>query len=121
MNKDKLLKQIERVNPSSVNMRVYDSVSYWEGFYDAKDEIEDIIIQMSKHNNVMGNECQCKRGSLFWYKEDDPKNEWIREIYLEDNGSLTVVPQDIYPDYSKDTVNIEINYCPMCGRKYEEK
>ncbi len=59
--------------------------------------------------------CKYCEGKTSIYR--DRKNDWIREVYIELEGSLTVTPAnvDIY-DNCKD-INLKINYCPMCGNK----
>jgi hypothetical protein len=49
--------------------------------------------------------------SLFWDK--DAVN--IREVYIELDGSITVSG---YEGEDNKTVNLKIEYCPICGRKF---
>lgn len=50
--------------------------------------------------------------SLYW----DLDHDYIREVYIELDGSMSVTPQQCcYETYQG--INIQINYCPMCGRK----
>lgn len=61
--------------------------------------------------------------SLYWYKDEEGGNDWIREVYVEGDGSISVISQgdfwtgseDSYPD-TTGNASIEINFCPMCGR-----
>ena len=41
-------------------------------------------------------------------------NPNLREVYIEDDGNLAVVP---YLCDDTESVQIKINYCPMCGKE----
>lgn len=86
---------------------------------------------------IMKRDCQYCHNlkSLFWCKNGD--NNSVREVYVELDGSLSVTTnlidlEDIkhkellrmsgcsgLANYPSPLVgcNVEINYCPMCGRK----
>lgn len=68
--------------------------------------------------------------SLFWC--DVMEDHVIREIYIELDGSITVETNVIdlkqaendrkwgWYHTQKDSCNVKIKYCPMCGRKLEQ-
>ena len=54
--------------------------------------------------------------SLYW----NDKNDYIREVYIELDGTMAVS----HPNFGTDEyqgVNFEINYCPMCGKSLIQK
>lgn len=57
----------------------------------------------------------CNRNkSLFIDKKLNNPN--LKEVYIENDGNLAIVP---YLSEDTETVQIKINYCPMCGKKLE--
>jgi hypothetical protein len=52
--------------------------------------------------------------SIYW--NDDYRESAIREIYIEPDKTLTIVAEASY-DEDNDSINIKINFCPICGRK----
>jgi hypothetical protein len=52
--------------------------------------------------------------SLYWNPND--RESFIREIYIEQDETMTVTSNY---DYSN-SINLPINYCPMCGKKLKQ-
>lgn len=65
--------------------------------------------QKKKMKRKYGCEYCTKYKSMYW---GESREEAIKEIYVEGDGSLTVSSR--FGD--KYDVNIPIDYCPMCGR-----
>lgn len=55
--------------------------------------------------------------SIYW--NDDYKVSTVREVYIEQDGTLSISSNASYEDENYD-INIKINYCPSCGRKLSE-
>lgn len=55
--------------------------------------------------------CKENKSLYFDSKNNNPN---LREVYVENDGNMTVTPY-LYSD--TETVQIKINYCPMCGEK----
>jgi len=48
------------------------------------------------------------------YFDSKCNNPNLREVYIEDDGDMTVMP---YLCDATESVQIKINYCPMCGKE----
>lgn len=57
----------------------------------------------------------CEEMKSFYYSAT---NNYIQEVYMEEDGSLSIA----CPAFSDEEgdVNFKINYCPICGKKLEE-
>ena len=52
--------------------------------------------------------------SIYW--NDDYRKSSVREVYIEPDKTLTITANASY-DEDNYSINIKINYCPMCGRE----
>ena len=48
------------------------------------------------------------------YFDSKYNNPNLHEVYIEDDGNMTIVP---YLCNATESVQIKINYCPMCGKE----
>ena len=91
-----------------------DGCANGDGFYSVHYE-EFIGLFKGSEFETKETECEyCKNNkSLYFDKENTNPN--LREVYIELDGTLSITPY--YGDILIDSVQIKINYCPMCGRK----
>ena len=53
--------------------------------------------------------------SIYWNPND--RESFIREIYIEQDETMTVTS-----NYSSsNSINLQLNYCPMCGKKLKQR
>lgn len=62
--------------------------------------------------------CEYCKNNKSLYFDKSGKHPNLREVYIEDDGNMTVSP---YFCDETESVQIKINYCPMCGRKLENE
>jgi len=62
----------------------------------------------------MKNPCEYCTENKSLYFDNKGNNPNLREVYIEDDGNLVVVPY-LYDD--TESMQIKINYCPMCGKE----
>lgn len=96
----------------------------WLGKADLR--LAERLIESNKHKIKECKYCEESK-SLFWCQ--DTNEHFIREVYLELDGSMTVTSNienlNEWRDGNKwgiyarvlDDCNFKINFCPMCGRK----
>ena len=60
----------------------------------------------------MKNPCEYCTENKSLYFDGKGNNPNLREVYIEDDGNLAVVP---YLCDATESVQIKINFCPMCG------
>lgn len=76
-------------------------------------EMNDIAIKALKEKQQRENGCEyCKENESLYF-DSKFNNPNLREVYIEDDGNMTVTP---YLCDDTESVQIKINYCPMCGR-----
>lgn len=54
----------------------------------------------------------CEDMKSFYYSIT---NNYIQEVYIEKDGSITIACPTYFNE--EGSVNFEINYCPICGKK----
>jgi len=78
-------------------------------------EMNDIAIKALIEKQQHKNECEYCKNNESLYFDDKNHNSNLREVYIENDGNITITPY-LYDD--TEAIQIKINYCPICGRKF---
>lgn len=62
----------------------------------------------------------CASSESLFFRQWDPKENLDRfELYIDGDGIMTIDHVNFYTG-ENDGIDIKINYCPMCGRKFKK-
>jgi len=77
-------------------------------------KMNGVAIRALKEKQKRENGCEYCKNNKSLYFDSNNHNSNLREVYIEDDGNMTVIP---YLYENTEMVQMKINYCPICGKK----